>query len=423
MRTLGLILTLALPLAAADGTFLIRGATIHPVSGPDIAGASLLVSDGKIAEIGLKIAVPKTTRVIDAKGLHVYPGLIDSGTEMGLAEIGSVRETNDTSEIGDFNPQLRALVAVNPASEHIPVARANGITMVVSTPSGGVLSGQAALIHLDGWTWEEMAVRRSAAMVLNFPFIQTGRQRGGGGGPGRAAPYAEARKNYEKKLAELREFFESARRYRQAKLAGGPGFRTDPKFEAMIPVLEGKLPVAVVAVRERAIREALQFAEKQKIRIILAEAREVLKLASEIKAKNIPIILGPTLAAPLNEDDPYDAAYTLPAELFRAGVKFAFGTFSNSFSRNLPYNAAQAVAYGLPYEEGLKAITLNPAEIWGVAGEYGSLDKGKWADLMLTDGDPLEVRTQVKQVFIHGREVSLDNRHLRLYQQHSKRPD
>jgi imidazolonepropionase-like amidohydrolase len=423
MRTLAWMLACALPLAAADNSFLIRGATVHPVSGADLANGSILVVNGKIAEIGVKVAAPKGVRVVDAKGLHVYPGLIDSGTQMGLSEVGSVRETADTTEVGDFNPQLRAIIAINPASEHIPVVRANGITTVVSTPSGGVLSGQSALIHLDGWTWEEMEVRRSAAMVLNFPAMESGGRRGGGGGgrPG-ATPFAEVRRNYEKKLADLRLFFESARRYRQAKLAASPGFRTDVKLEAMIPVLEGKLPVAIVAVRERAIREALQFAEKEKIRMILAEPREAGKLASELKAKNVPVILGPTQTAPLNEDDPYDAAYTLPGELYKAGVKFALGTFGNQFARNLPYNAAQAVAYGLPPLEGLKAITLNAAEIWGIGDQYGSLDQGKWADLMITDGDPLEVRTQVKQVFIQGREISLDNKHLRLYQQHKSRP-
>ena len=173
----------------------------------------------------------------------------------------------------------------------------------------------------------------------------------------------------------------------------------------MLPVLEGKLPVAIVASRERAIREALQFAEKEKIRMILVEPREAAKLAADIKSKNVPVILGSTQTAPLNEDDPYDAAYTQPAELYKAGVKFALGTFSNQFTRNLPYSAAQAVAYGLPAPEGLKAITLNAAEIWGVGEQYGSIDKGKWADLMITNGDPLEVRTQVKQVFIQGREV------------------
>jgi imidazolonepropionase-like amidohydrolase len=406
-------------LAAAENTFLLRGATIHPVSGPEIGDGMLLVKDGIIAEVGTKVAVPRGVRVIEARGLHVYPGLIDSGTQLGLAEISSVRETVDTTEVGDFNPQLRAIIAVHPASEHIPVTRANGITSAVTLPAGGIVSGQGALIHLDGWTWEQMQVAAPVCMVLQFPVIQTRDERPGARG---GRPFSEAKREYERRLQQLREFFEQARRYRKAKLAGSPEFRTDARMEAMLPVLEGKLPVLVHAVRERAIREAIAFAESQNIRLVLAEAREAWKVADLIKQKDISVILGPTLALPLEEDDPYDKAYTLPAELHRAGVKFAFASFSTSFARNLPYQAAMAVAFGLPYEEALKALTLYPAQIWGVGDKLGSIERGKWADLIVTDGDPLETRTQVRHVFIQGREVDLSNRHLRLYETYSRRP-
>ena len=419
MRELFVCLVCAASLAAAENTFLLRGATIHPVSGPEIRDGMLLVKDGIIAEVGTKVAVPRGVRVIEARGLHVYPGLIDSGTQLGLAEISSVRETVDTTEIGDFNPQLRAIIAVHPASEHIPVTRANGITAAVTLPGGGIISGQGALIHLDGWTWEQMQVQAPVCMVLQFPVIQTRQERPGVRG---ARPFSEAKRDYERRLQQLREFFEQARRYQKAKLAASPDFRTDARMEAMLPVLEGKLPVLVHAVRERAIREAIAFAESQKIRLVLAEAREAWKVADLIKQKNIPVILGPTLALPLEEDDPYDKAYTLPAELHRAGVKFAFASFSTSFARNLPYQAAMAVAFGLPYEEAMKALTLYPAQIWGVSDKLGSLEKGKWADLIVTDGDPLETRTQIKQMFIQGREVDLSNKHLRLYEMYSRRP-
>jgi imidazolonepropionase-like amidohydrolase len=419
MRELFVCLVCVASLAAADNTFLLRGATIHLVSGPEIRDGMLLVKDGVIAEVGTKVAVPRGVRVIEARGLHVYPGLIDSGTHLGLAEISSVRETVDTTEIGDFNPQLRAIIAVHPASEHIPVTRANGITTAVTLPSGGIISGQGALIHLDGWTWEQMQVQAPVCMVLQFPLIQTRQERPGARGP---RPFSEAKRDYERRLQQLREFFEQARRYQKAKLAGSPEFRTDARMEAMLPVLEGKLPVLVHAVRERAIREAIAFAESQKIRLVLAEAREAWKVADLLKQKNIPVILGPTLELPLEEDDPYDKAYTLPAELHRAGVKFAFASFSTSFARNLPYQAAMAVAFGLPYEEALKALTLYPAQIWGVSDKLGSIEKGKWADLIVTDGDPLETRTQIKRVFIQGREVDLSNKHLRLYEIYSRRP-
>jgi imidazolonepropionase-like amidohydrolase len=174
--------------------------------------------------------------------------------------------------------------------------------------------------------------------------------------------------------------------------------------------------------RERAIRDAIQFADLEKVRLIIADPHELGKEGATLKAKNVPAILGPTLALPEHYDDPYDAAYALPDEFYKAGVKFAFGTFSNEFSRNLPYQAATAVAFGLPYDEALKAVTVNPAQIWGVADRIGSIEEGKWADLIVTDGDPLETKTQVKELFIKGRQVSLDNKQKQLYEKYLNRP-
>ena len=413
-------------LAAAADSYLIRGVTIHPVTQPDIANGSILIQDGRIAGVGARIAAPRGVRAIEGKGLHAYPGMIDSATEIGVAEIGSVRETNDTGEIGEFNPQLRIAIAINPASEHIPVTRANGITSVITMPgaggrgSTGVITGQAALIHLDGWTPEDMAVSRSAAMQMVFPIIQTSNFRFPEGLT--HTPYVEAKRTYDKKISELNEFFEQARRYQQAKAARDPAFKEDLKYEAMIPVLEGKMPVMVVAERERAIRDAIAFAGKQKIRIVLAGIREPGTALADLKAKNIPVIAGPTLALPIEEDDSYDAAFSFPGELFKAGVQFAFGTFNTAFSRNLPSQAAAAVAFGLPRVEALKAVTINGARIWGVDDQIGSLEKGKWADIMLTDGDPLETRTQVKRLWIRGKDIDLSNRHTRLYEKYLNRP-
>jgi len=421
MRALLLAILVSVPaLAGTENSFFLRGATVHPVSSADIPDCAVLVLDGKIAELDPKLKPPKGVRVVEAKGLHVYPGMIDSATQIGLSEVSAVAETVDVRELGTYNPQLRAIVAMNPASEHIPVTRANGITAVVALPGGGVISGAAALVHLEGWTWEEMAVRPSVGMGVQFPLLQV--RIGRGLTAANRVPYAEAKKRYDAQLREFQEFILSARRYQKAKTAGAPDFRPDLKLEAMLPVLEGKLPVVVTAVRERAIRDAIQFAEKEKLRLILAQAREAGKVAAELKAKNIPVILGPTLAPPLDEDDPYDEPFTLPAELHKAGVKFAFGSFGNQFARNLPYQAANAVAFGLPQQEALKAVTLYPAEIWGVAAEMGSVEKGKWADLIVTDGDPLETRTQVLQMFIQGKPVDLSNKHLRLYEKYRGRP-
>jgi imidazolonepropionase-like amidohydrolase len=235
--------------------------------------------------------------------------------------------------------------------------------------------------------------------------------------------YEQQKQAYDKSMKELNDFFEESRRYAQAKAAGAPGFRTDLKLEAMIPVIEGKEPVMVTAIRERAIRDAIAFADKQKIKIILSQCAEAYKVIPEIKAHDIPVVLPPTLALPDGEDEPYDQPPTTPALLYKAGIKFSFASFSVEFSRNLPYQAATAVAYGLPKEEAMKAITVNPAQIFGVAAQMGTIEEGKSADFMMTDGDPLKTETQVKQLFISGKSVNLDNKHKQLYEKYSGRPN
>lgn len=410
--------------AAGPETILLRGATVHPVSGPDIPDGSVLVRDGKIAEVGGRIAVPKGARVIELKGLHIYPGMIDSATEIGLTEIEAVREMSDISDIGLFKPQLRAATAVNPASKHIPVTRANGITSVITSPGGGIIAGQSVLMHLNGWTIEDMAVRAAAAMRLEYPRIQTPSRFFAAEAPARPGAYAEAKKRYEQQVRELNDFMESARRYQQAKAAAGPDFETDLKLEAMLPVLDGKLPMLIRAEKEKTIKEAIAFADKQKIHMILERGVESWKVAAELKAHNIPVVLPPTLRLPDEEDDPYDKPFSIPGELYKAGVKFAFASFgpgSEDNPRNLPYQAAAAVGFGLPAEEALKAVTIYPAQIWGVGDELGSIERGKWADLIVTDGDPLETGTQIKQMFIKGAPVDLDNKHRRLYEKYLAR--
>ena len=448
MKKFGILIACAVAAcAAADDSFLIRGVDVYPVTGPEVKGVSVLVQDGKIAEIGPKVVAPKGMKVVDGKGLRLYPGMIDSNTELGLSEISAERVTVDTGELGEFMPQLKALSAVNPGSEHFGVVRANGITSAMTFPAAGgrggrggggtqYISGEAALIHLDGWTWEDMAINRDAAVHLLFPSIATRGGRGGGlanvdfadeiallfGGGSAAGTYTEAKRQYETQVAKVTEFFDNARQYQKERTANLPGFKKDLKFEAMIPVLEGKVPVAVPAARERAIHDAVAFAEKEHIKIVILAPQELGKEGPELKAKNVPVIVGRTEALPENVDAPYDYAESLPGQFYKAGVKIAFGTFDNEFSRNLPYNAARAVAYGLPYDEALKAITINPAEIWGAGDKIGSIEKGKWADLMLVNGDPLETPTQIKALYIKGKEVDLSNKQTRLYQKYLNRP-
>jgi imidazolonepropionase-like amidohydrolase len=416
-------------LGAADGnSVLIRDVTVHPVSGPDIPNGSVLVINGKIAEVGGKIAPRGGMRVVEGRGLHLYPGLINAASNVGLAEIEALRDSVDLDEIGAFNPELRAEVAFNPSSQHVEVTRAAGITSVVTLPGSGerdgreggaLIAGQGALMHLDGWTWEEMAVRPSAVMDFVFPQIQAGQQRRG---TGPATTYQEREKQYKERLRQASEFFEDARRYEKSKLAAGTDFRTDIRLQAMLPVIDGKQPLFVRAERERMIADAVAFAVKEKVKIVIANPQEIGGMGPVLKQHGIPVVLGKTLALPLHDDDPYDAPYLLPNEFFKAGVKICFGTFDVEFARNVPFEAAQAVAFGLPHDEALKALTINSAEILGAGDELGSIEKGKLADFILTDGDPLEARTNIKQMFIAGKEVSLESRHTREYEKWMKRP-
>jgi imidazolonepropionase-like amidohydrolase len=270
-----------------------------------------------------------------------------------------------------------------------------------------------------------MAVRAPAAMRLEVPRIQMPRQRFADMPGARHTTYAEAKKKYEEQMQQLNDFMDSARRYQVAKAAAGPGFETDLKLEPMLPVLAGKVPMLIRADKAREIRDSIAWADKQKLRMILERGEEAWKVAADLKAHNIPVILPATLRLPDEEDDPYDKPNIIPGELLKAGVKFAFATYgpgSDNNPRNLPYEASAAAAFGLPKEEALKGVTLYPAQIWGVGDELGSIEKGKWADLIVTDGDPLEARTQVRQVFIKGAAVDLENKHHRLYEKYLARP-
>ncbi len=413
------------------GSFLIKNVTVHAVSGPQLEGASVLVIDGKIAEIGAKVTPPKTKiRLIDGKGMHVWPGMINSGSLVGLSEISSIRETNDTGELGVFDPQLRPIVALNPDSEHIPVVRANGITMTALLPAavggggrGGnvqMIGGQISLAHLAGWTWEQMQVLRTAGMHLRYPAIPRISFDAPRFGAARET-YPNLKRQHDQEVQDLSSFFDDARSYWTAKKANLP-LKTDLKLEAMIPLLEGQVPLVAFASHEREIREAIEFADRQQVKLVLAAVRKPGASLDTIAKKKIPVILGRTQTNADEEDDPYDEPYSLPARLHAAGVKFCFATFDAEFARNLPYQASQGVPYGLPYDEALRSVTLNAAEIWGIDKDYGSIDPGKVADLVVTDGDLLEVKTNVKMVFIRGAEVDLETRHTRLYEKYLARP-
>jgi imidazolonepropionase-like amidohydrolase len=241
------------------------------------------------------------------------------------------------------------------------------------------------------------------------------------GGDAGGAAGGNARKQYDDAIAKINQFFDDARRYKNEKAAKPAGFVPDLKMEAMLPVLDGKVPLAVSASTSDSIHDAIQFADKQHVKIVIMGPREVGKAGAELKAHNIPVILGRTLALPEHDDDSYDQAMALPNEFYKAGVKFALGTFTNEFVRNIPYQAAAAVAFGLPADEALKAVTISPAEIWGQADKIGSIEKGKWADLVMTSGDILEIQTKIAHIYVKGKEVDLTNKQTRLYDKYMSR--
>jgi imidazolonepropionase-like amidohydrolase len=380
----------------ADSGILLRGGTVHTVSGPVIENGSVLMRNGKIVGVGKNLTAPEGYKVIDITGKDVYPGMIDAASRLGL-ETNSREEASDAEEIGLINPQLRAVTAVNPSSEQIPAARFSGVTSVIEMPEGELISGQMSIVHLDeSGSNTAMTVMPAAAIHLRFPAIVTKPIR----------PH------------ETDEEDEEARQYRQAKRVDPKALKTDLRYEAILPVLDGTSPMFVTAVKAREIREAVQFARKEKIKIILADSYEAYQVLPLLKANDIPVVLGPTHTLPLDEDDPYDRSYTTPAALYKAGIKFCIGTFSSRNARNLPYEAAAAVPFGLPKDEAYKAVSLNAAQIFGIANRLGSIEEGKTADLIVSDGNPLEVMTHIDMMFINGKPVSLDSRQKELYEKY-----
>jgi imidazolonepropionase-like amidohydrolase len=396
----------------------IVGATLHPVSGPTIENGILLLENGKIAALGADVTLHDDVDRLLGEGLHVYPGLIDANTTLGLTEIGSVRGSIDTAETGKVNPNIRVEIAINPDSEILPVTRANGVLAALTVPQGTLINGTSALIQLDGWTWEDVTLKAPVALHVEYPSFRIAR------GPLEQRTEDEQNKEREDHLRSLREAFRDARAYRQAKQAGADvaSHPDDVKWAAMLPVLEGSIPVVVHASDLGAIKSAIEWAKEEKVRMILAGGADAWRVADLLAKEKIPVILGGVWDLPLREDEPYDTAFTNALKLHQAGVKFCFSEGGASNVRNLPYQAAQAAAFGLPKDEALKGVTLYPAEILGVADRLGSLEVGKDATLILTDGDPLEIRTQVLHAFVQGRKLDLNNKHLRLYERYKSRP-
>ncbi|HEX7677479.1 MAG TPA: amidohydrolase family protein [Thermoanaerobaculia bacterium] len=402
----------------------IRNATIVPVTSAAIPNGTIVFNNGVITAVGANVAIPANATVIDGTGLFVYPGLIDSGSHVGLEEISAVPGTVDTAELGDINPNARAEIAVNPHSNVIPVTRVNGITTVVTEPEGGIISGSSAMIQLAGWTPQEMTLKAPLAMHIHFPRL---RNNSFDEVPQDEEAAKEAAKNYTKQTDKLRDTFRDAQAYAKAAAARAshPDIKRNDRdviLEALVPVVEGREPVVMHANLERDIRAALKFADEFKLKVILADAEDVARVIPELKSRNIPVILGPILSLPPREDDPYDLVFSNAKTLNDAGIPFAIQSQDSHNARNLPYNAAACAAFGLPKEVALRSVTIAPAQIFGLADKIGSLETGKLANIIVTDGDPLEIVTHVKRLFIGGEEITLDTNQTLLWEKFKARP-
>jgi imidazolonepropionase-like amidohydrolase len=400
------------------GSYALINATVHPVSGPVIEMGTVIVEKGKITDVReSKKEDSELKGAMDAAGLHVYPGMIDAGSVIGLIEVDSARETSDHREGGDFQPDLRASTAINPDSELIPATRANGVLSVVTRPTGGIVAGQSALINLRGWVPSEMTVVDPLGLQVELP--------GGMPGIGRGSPFgmrggAINRRVRDQKLKRLRELFREAQAHDRARKES-PESPANPRLEALAPYARGEKPVFIQAARKTEIEEAMKLADELKIKVVITGGTDAWKVAPELKKHDIPVVVGPILSLPPERHDPYDAAYACPAKLHSAGVRFCIRSNGDNNTRNLPYHAAMAVSYGLPPEEGLKAVTLYPAQILGVADRLGSIEKGKSANLVITGGDMLQASTQVVGLIIDGKPVAPVSKQTRLYERYRER--
>ena len=387
----------------------------------------ILVKAGKIQAIGKSVKAPKGCKIVDWKDLEIYPGLISPSSSMGLTEINALRPTRDEREVGTHTPDVEAWVAVNPDSELIPVARANGITHAVVAPMGGTISGVSALIALDGWGVEEMTVSKKVALHLWWPAHGITIPQPNATGDSKPKSIKEQEKNRDQQIREIDEFFNQAEAYKQTKASKPKNFGPIPAWEAMLPVMSGKKPIVIHADEVRQIRAAIEWAEKRKFRIIISGGLDAWKLADLLAEKEVPVIYHHVFTAPVHRNLPHDLQFRAPGILAKAGVPLSIGLrlggWSAAHQRNLPYHAAHAVAHGLSRSKALASITIEPAKVAGVDDGLGTLEVGKDATFIATSGDLLDIRTSVKHMILSGKSTSLQSRHTRFYERYRNRPE
>lgn len=395
----------------ADGpTWAITNARIVTVSGAVIPKGTIVIKGNRIDAVGANVTVPASVKPMDVQGSTVIPGMIDASTDIGLNEPG-VRNYDDVSEILPFDQMLRTRVAYKSDSIAIPVTRSEGITTIGVRPGGGTISGEIPVMDLDGWTWEEATLRPAAGLAFNYPGAAGGRGAGGGGRGGAPQPTGPD------PIKTLNQLLERARAY-----AKQPATRqVDWTLEPFIPVLDRRQALYVTATTEQNIKDAVAWADKQNVRIVLQTGADAQKVAGLLKQHDVPVILSSILSLPPREDEFHAYPYQTPGVLAKAGVLFAFSSGGFQFSRDVPFQAGRAVAWGLPHDDAIKALTLDAARVLGVDSQVGSIDAGKVANLVVLTGDPLEIRSQIRHVIIAGRDVPLDNSQLELFKKYMAR--
>ena len=384
-----------------QGRFLISNTTIHTVTNGVIEG-DILIDGNKIIAVGEKLTDDSAT-VIDGAGKRVYPGFVDSGCKVGLAEIGAVSLTQDHNEIGTFTPHMEALTAVNPSSVHIPITRVNGVLTAFTVPGGGLFPGKGALIHMFGYTPQKMSAGFQGHL-LNWP--SSGRRHRWD-----KRSEEDIKKDQEKATKKLNDFWESVSAY--AKMNNPEGYK--PQLSTLSEVANGNAKLLVEVNKKEDILNAIKWVNEKEISAIFTGVAEGWRVADSLAKYEIPVITGPILDNPSRDSDRYDAPYTNAGKMVKAGVLVAIRTNESDNVRNLPFNAAFAANYGLGIEEAVKAITINPAKIFGVDDQIGSIEEGKLANLFICDGDPFEMKTRISHIFINGYNIPVESRQTYLY--------
>jgi len=400
---------------AKSGTFALTHATIETVTKGVITNGTVIIQKGKITAVGTNVTVPSDATVIDCTGKWIYPGMIDGGTRVGLLEIGQIPQASDEREAGQIVPQMKALSAVNPNSAIIPVTRVSGVTTVITAPEGGLFPGTAALINLFGYVPDQMFAGFEG-VVMNFP------------NQSRRGFYdrrtdEEIKKDVEKATKQMNDVWDKAVQYHKLDSATkGKGLAYYPEMAALLPVIRGEQALMIEVNAANDIKAALKWVADKKVKkVIFTGVAEGWRLADEIAKAKIAVVVGPTLEEPARDYDRYDRPYANAGLLKKAGVVVSLRTSQAENVRNLPYYAGFAAAYGLGREEALKAITIVPAEIFGVADKFGSIEVGKVANVFVCDGDPFETKTNVHHVFIDGWQIPMVSRQTQLYEEFLKR--